>query len=449
MNRAKTWFFEVTHILGSRVPARSFLRGVVVLAGGGALAQILPVVMTPVLTRLYSPSDMGLLALYTSFIGFATAGVALGYSMAIISANSDYDAADLVVISGIVAVPISIIGGVTLFLLTSKNWLGFGQLPFFASGAMVLSLILTGMYVTLRLWLVRFDQYSAISVATITQSVARVCLQIVFGLGGLGGVGLIGGEVVGRGVGLRQMWRESNVRIRRLSGTSDRNRIWATAITYRKFPLLSAPSSLLNSLAIALPIPLISSGFDIDAAGQFSVASRILLLPLALIGASIGDVFHSRIFRLSVGSPALALPLLLRTFGTLLAIGSVPMAIVAVFGDTLWPAILGEEWATSGRIAAVITPWALMQFVVSPVSRVVAVYRGQEFKLVVDILSLSAIIGVMRVAKVVGWSLVQTSAVLGITQAIIYGLYFLLLIQVVRKNVDINVESESSEGAGV
>jgi hypothetical protein len=109
------------------------------------------------------------------------------------------------------------------------------------------------------------------------------------------------------------------------------------------------------------------------------------------------------------------------------------MAAVAIFGDALWPAILGDEWVTAGKVAAVITPWALAQLAVNPVSRVVAVYQGQEFKLVFDVLALLSVIAVVSLASTLGWTLITTCAVLGVTQALAYGVYFLLLIRILKK----------------
>jgi O-antigen/teichoic acid export membrane protein len=169
--------------------------------------------------------------------------------------------------------------------------------------AIAVSLMLTGLYTTMRYWLIRKGEYRVISVATIGQSIGRVATQVLAGIARIGWPGLIGGEVIGRAAGLRQMaqgtWRD----VRQHSFPLNITRLRMTASTYQKFPLYTAPSSLLNSLALTLPVPLISGAFGVDAAGQFSIASRVLLLPLALVGASIGDVFHNRVSLLSREHP--------------------------------------------------------------------------------------------------------------------------------------------------
>lgn len=415
-----------------------FTRSVAVLVGGSTIAQMIPVLFTPALTRLYSPADMGLLALYLAFIGFASSGTTLGFSLAIVSARNDNEAADLVFVSAIVVVPIAMGGACLLWLMTARSWLGYGELSSLTAVAMGVSLVLTGLYLTMRYWLIRMGRYGTISSATVAQSLGRVGTQLVLGIARAGWLGLIIGEIFGRGFGLRRMWQETweYTSIRSLPLKPERLR--KLIVDYRKFPLFSTPSAVLNSLALVLPVPLISTYFGLQAAGQFSIASRVLLLPSVLVGASVGDVFHNRIATYSREHPAKALPFLMKVSSGLLLLGLLPMLIVALFGESLWAAILGDEWSVAGQIAAVITPWALMQLAVSPVSRVVAVYQGQEFKLIYDALGLLSIFGVLTLGDRQLWSLVETCTVLGWSQAAVYGLYFLLLLHIVKRHKMIN-----------
>lgn len=55
--------------LKALLPRSSFARNVAVLAGGTAVGQAIVVLASPILTRLYTPEDFGVLAVYTSFLG--------------------------------------------------------------------------------------------------------------------------------------------------------------------------------------------------------------------------------------------------------------------------------------------------------------------------------------------------------------------------------------------
>jgi O-antigen/teichoic acid export membrane protein len=122
----------------------------------------------------------------------------------------------------------------------------------------------------------------------------------------------------------------------------------------------------------------------------------------------------------------------LKVAGGLFCLGLTPMLIVGVWGEELWKVFLGNQWSDAGRIAAVIAPWALMQFAVSPVSRLVTVLHGQEMKLVYDVLGLLSVTGILTLGSRRGWSIVETCSALGWSQALVYGIYFVLLFRIVK-----------------
>lgn len=410
-----------------------FIRGIAILAGGAIIAQALPLLLTPILTRLFTPADMGLLALYLAFLGFATTGTTFGYSLAIVAAKHELQAADLTLVSGLLTFPFSIAAALFFWLLTDRGWIGFDALPSETAILMFPSLTLTGLFFTMRYWLVRNENYAAISSATVSQSASRTGSQIVLGVGSGGWVGLVLGEIVGRGVGLRLMWRQCWPAVTSQSFPLDITRLTRVILDYWKFPILSAPSSMLNSLALVLPVPLISAYFGLQAAGHFSLASRVLLLPLALIGMSVGDVFHNRIAEYSREGIASTRSFFLKVAVALFLMGILPMGMVFMFGESLFAIILGDQWATSGQLAAAITPWALAQLTVSPLSRVVTVFQRQELKLVYDLLCILSVFSILSLGHNQNWSLIWTCTILAWSQTFVYGVYFLLLYRIVIK----------------
>ena len=61
---------------------------------------------------------------------------------------------------------------------------------------------------------------------------------------------------------------------------------------YKQFPLFSLPSALINVLANHLTNLLISSLFSVVTLGFYSLVQRMLGIPSALVGQSIGQVFY-------------------------------------------------------------------------------------------------------------------------------------------------------------
>lgn len=85
--------------LKALLPKSSFARSVAVLAGGTAAGQAIVVLASPIITRLYTPEDFGVLAVYSSLLGILSTVAALRYELAIPLSEKDEDAAALLKIA--------------------------------------------------------------------------------------------------------------------------------------------------------------------------------------------------------------------------------------------------------------------------------------------------------------------------------------------------------------
>jgi O-antigen/teichoic acid export membrane protein len=65
------------------LPKSRFARSVAVVTAGSALGQGLVVASAPLLTRLYTPADFGVLAVYGSIVSLVAVVAALRYEFAI------------------------------------------------------------------------------------------------------------------------------------------------------------------------------------------------------------------------------------------------------------------------------------------------------------------------------------------------------------------------------
>lgn len=412
---------------------RGFARSVATLAGGSAVSQAIPIVLTPVISRLYGPSDLGQLGLYVAFVSFLANSVALGFNLAIVSADTDDDARTLLRLGLLVTLPISVICSLVYLAICMRGILGYGEMEPWTAILMLLSLIFVGCFLTFRYWRLRVGHFGVISQVTVTQSVARIATQIVAGLAGATSFGLILGETIGRGAGTTRLAQGLGVKLDwNLAARRDTTK--RVLSKYRKFPLIAAPSALLNSLSLVLPVPLITSFYGLMAAGQFTLSSRVMLLPLSLVGAAIGDVFHARVAELARTRPATVPRFFWIVVASLFALGAFPAIVVALWGEPLFELVLGDRWSLAGRMASAIVPWVLIQLAVSPVSRIVQVFKAQELKLIYDVLGLASIVGVLSLGSSEQWPILRTISLLGWSQALVYIVYLAILALVVHRH---------------
>src|SRR5262249_33131705 len=129
-----------------------FAANVAVLSGGASLGHCFTLAAAPTLTRMYLPHDMGQLGLFNAFFVVATSVTALQYDAAIVSAPDQEKAAHLTKLSMLLTIPASIATGLLLYAMVRYSFLGFGALPGYAPGLMILAIFFSGLFSVLRYW---------------------------------------------------------------------------------------------------------------------------------------------------------------------------------------------------------------------------------------------------------------------------------------------------------
>ncbi|HEX5591387.1 MAG TPA: oligosaccharide flippase family protein [Candidatus Limnocylindrales bacterium] len=411
-----------------------FTRSVAVLAGGTATGQAINVLMAPVVTRLFAPADVGRIGLYLVFIDLASVALLLRLETALVSGRTDREAAQLAVLAFLVLPLTAVAASVLFYVLISQAIGGYNVLERSSALWMVLSLALAGTVAVLRYWLVRANRFRPISQAIITQNAGRAAAQVGFGAAGFGWLGLLAADLLGRGAGLVVTVRAAARAVVAEAGPLRELPARALLRRYWRFPVLALPSSFLDAFALALPIPLITSLYGVEAAGLFVLVQLVLALPTAVIGASVADAFHGRIALLARESPELAAGLFKRTGIALMAIGTPITAAGMLLVPFVFDTIFGEVWHAAGPLVVVMAPWALASLVVGPLSRVVFVYDGQGLKAVYDVLVLILVFGSLTWSAQAGLHLTGAVTVLSVVRVAAYGVYLGLLIWLMRRS---------------
>lgn len=362
----------------------AFLRSILILAGGTAVGQGVVVLFAPILTRLYTPADFGILATFASAISMVGVMLSLRYEQAIVLPEQRQVAIAIVGLSlGLVftlsltlAIAFWINSDVLLRLVGSHDeFLWFLPLGFVGAG----------LYQVLNFWALREAAFERIVGARLVQSFSMVLTQFGLGVAGLGYAGLLVGEVVGRAGGswsLLVLLR--GVTLRELF---DVQQMLYVAKRYLRFPLYNAWAALLNTLSLQLPFLMLPSLFNNEVAGFFALAYRVLGLPSFLVGQAVGQAFLSKAAALQNAPEELA-RLTTRTALGLLALGVAVFGIVAIGGAGLFEVFFGESWRQAGVYAQIMAPWYMLWLVSSPLSGLLAIREWQGAGLVFTVVEL-------------------------------------------------------------
>ena len=353
-----------------------FLRHVLTLMTGTAVAQGVTFVMMIVLARIYTPRDMGLLATYVSVASILVAVAALRYDMAIMLPRKELEALSVARLGMVCLTVVSLLAtaaSLPLSGLIERQW---GHEVALWMPLVGLTTFLMSAVELFKYWFNRNSDYRAIAVNQAEQQIGLTSGQLVLGMAGMGGMaGLILGHTAGQIFAFVNLGRQAKPLWRRLPQGAPSLR-WA-ARRYRRMPLLNGPNALADALRTN-GIQLLIGGYSVASLGQFQMAWRYLDAPLILINGAVARVFFQK---LSTFEPGRMRPLVRVTIKRAILIGLVPFALIYVLSPWIFPFFLGSQWTESGSFARALTPWLFMMLITSPISNLFIVTEHQDWML--------------------------------------------------------------------
>jgi O-antigen/teichoic acid export membrane protein len=252
-----------------------------------------------------------------------------------------------------------------------------------------------------------------------------------------GAFGLVLGDLLGRVAGITRLLLRELPDILASAGRPYWRGLGALRALFGrhwKFPIFSLPSSFINTLAGSFALPLVGQFYGLQAGGYYILVQTVFAVPLGIVAGSVADVFHGRVAALARDEPERVASLFLRTAAALGVIG-ISIGVATIFlGPTAFPIVFGEQWRTAGSVAAVLAPRMVVQMVVSPLSRVIFVYEGQEAKLIFDIALLILTIASLTGANLVGLPFLAALFMLALANLVAYGLYAVILWRLIRRS---------------
>lgn len=370
---------SVSSFIGRLLPKNRFARSVSVLVGGTAAGQAIMVLASPLLTRLYTPDDLGLLAVYVALLGMVTVLASLRYQLAIPLPNHDEEAADVVALSLLIVLAVTALSAVAVFLFREPIARAINT-PALADYLWLLppGVLLLGVYQVFNYWAIRIKAFPAIARTKLTQSLSMVAIQ----LGGfmLGPVALLIGQVAGRAVGALGLGKKT-VAARRSAFQQIRAAgIWRAARRYRRFPIYSTWGAAFNTVGTQSPFLLLAASFGAGSAGAYLLAHRVLTAPLSLIGRSIADVFFANAAT-AYRNGSLG-PLVAGVHEKLAQIAMPHAMVLVLAGPELFSLVFGQEWRQAGVFAQWMAPWCYLILVTSPLSTLFSVLGKQRAEMV-------------------------------------------------------------------
>ncbi len=417
-----------------------FLKNFGFVFSGNGLALVIPFLIAPFLTRLYTPEDFAGYELFARVVALLAAIATLRYDLAIILPKDHSEAIKVVSLSFRILVWFTILSGLILipFRFEIARLASNSELESYLIWA-PLAIFFTSALFILTQYLVRENYFKTVAFNKITASSSGNIGKYLIGLRISGGLGLVLGQILGVAIPTLTMMKSKNLRQMIKAVWHQRLGLKEIAVKYRQFPLYNMPHSFYDEGVRFLLFAVVSIYYGELVMGLFALTFRYIRIPVQVFGSSLSQVLIPQV-ALEYAEGLSVVHRVQKAFALLFIIGVVPFGAILLFGPELFSFIFGKVWMVSGEYAAVMVPWLFSNFLISPVSMIPSIVGRQgTFFLINVIFSILAIgaLSFMSVHEFDFISVLGTYAAVNTVLNIFLGIWFMLILKQKNKNSEV------------
>lgn len=413
-------------------PKSEFSQNVLTLMTGTTIAQAIPIAISPILTRLYTPSDFGLLALYMSIASLLSVIATGRYELAIMLPKKESDALNIVALSLLITFFISFMALVIIYLFNEQialllnnknisNWLYF----------VPLTVLLTGFYQSFNYWDNCKKQYKQISKSRVLQSSATGVSNVTFGYTGFTYGGLILGGVIGQAFSTSFLGRKFYQSEKQNFELISKSKMVILAKKYKKFPLINSVHAFINIVKENAVNIFLAIKYSQSILGYYFFMMKLMKLPAGLLGSSLAQVFYreaSEKYNKDKNIQTNVLNLIKK----LIAISIIPIVFFYFIAEDLFRIVFGEEWIIAGNYAKAVTPYIFFHFIASPLGMVPLMVNKQEKAFVWGLVESILFICIFIFGYFFYIDLVLTLYILSIVMPLYFITYFMWIYKIAK-----------------
>lgn len=340
-----------------------FLKNVIKLVSATGLAQVVQLIATPVLTRIFTPEEFSVYQLFYSAAAIVAVVATLRYELAIVLPREDSDARKLTSGSILISFFLALFCIVVLLACFLLGY--FREAPFYFW--LPLYIALAGISQSFNYWSIRKGTYNLNLTSRITTSVVQAGTGIALGMAGYTTFGLIialfSGQIASSLI-LSRDYLQSPKSFSLKNGTA---RLRELLQEHVKFPKFNSPHALVDTLQDHGIVFVLSIYFEQSLIAFYGQAFRLLKAPVGFIGAALHQVFYpdfTRRYQSGENLQKTVKSFYLRLF----LIGAPFFLVLGIFAIPFFRWFLGDEWVEVGHIVQLLTLWLFLNFIASPLS---------------------------------------------------------------------------------
>lgn len=382
------------------------------------IAQVILIITTPIITRLYSPTEFGEFTIFSNIAMILIPIINARYDLLIVNTKNDRSANILSQISFLISLLILLIL-IPIFAISA--WLSPNFILDFIFIIIMLFLVsLTNIFTN---YLNKERKYKVLSLINVFRAGSMALLQIIFGLLALGSLGLIIGfslsYIAGITLGYKTFKKHFNI-------VRDKEETKALFLENKNQLVYSTPSILLNSLSFSVVVFFIGILYTNTEVGIYGMAIRVLGIPVTIISLGLSKIFMQQAndYYIEYGN----FRNLLLKFSSILVIVSIILYVpLYLFSEELVNILLGHSWVDAITVIKIVIPLFVIRLIVSTVSLSVIVLQKQQLELILQALFLIGTTATFVISKMLNLTFLNFVSINTVVLIVSYMIFFIAL----------------------
>ncbi|HAR5633845.1 TPA: oligosaccharide flippase family protein [Staphylococcus aureus] len=382
------------------------------------IAQVILIITTPIITRLYSPTEFGEFTIFSNIAMILIPIINARYDLLIVNTKNDRSANILSQISFLISLLILLIL-IPIFAISAWLYPNF-ILDFIFIIIMLFLVSLTNIFTN---YLNKERKYKVLSLINVFRAGSMALLQIIFGLLALGSLGLIIGfslsYIAGITLGYKTFKKHFNI-------VRDKEETKALFLENKNQLVYSTPSILLNSLSFSVVVFFIGILYTNTEVGIYGMAIRVLGIPVTIISLGLSKIFMQQAndYYIEYGN----FRNLLFKFSSILVIVSIILYVpLYLFSEELVNILLGHSWVDAITVIKIVIPLFVIRLIVSTVSLSVIVLQKQQLELILQALFLIGTTATFVISKMLNLTFLNFVSINTVVLIVSYMIFFIAL----------------------
>ncbi|ELF7056785.1 type 8 capsular polysaccharide synthesis protein Cap8K [Staphylococcus aureus] len=382
------------------------------------IAQVILIITTPIITRLYSPTEFGEFTIFSNIAMILIPIINARYDLLIVNTKNDRSANILSQISFLISLLILLIL-IPIFAISAWLYPNF-ILDFIFIIIMLFLVSLTNIFTN---YLNKERKYKVLSLINVFRAGSMALLQIIFGLLALGSLGLIIGfslsYIAGIILGYKTFKKHFNI-------VRDKEETKALFLENKNQLVYSTPSILLNSLSFSVVVFFIGILYTNTEVGIYGMAIRVLGIPVTIISLGLSKIFMQQAndYYIEHGN----FRNLLLKFSSILVIVSIILYVpLYLFSEELVNILLGHSWVDAITVIKIVIPLFVIRLIVSTVSLSVIVLQKQQLELILQALFLIGTTVTFVISKMLNLTFLNFVSINTVVLILSYMIFFIAL----------------------